>query len=156
MKKYYTFACGLLLWALLACSSTPSQMAEKMPENIAVSISETIKETLPDSSIYDSIEVWRDSVWLDIEKQWTEQAFNPCLKKNKIKISCGSCTGVYMELNFYINAQGKLDKYEVLRSRFCEKEGMESCMMDFFQKMTFPEKYYNTIFKTRLGRYLKC
>lgn len=148
MKKYYIFVCTLLTVALIACSST-----SQPPQSTAAIIS---IESLPDSAIYDTIEVWRDSVWLGIEKKWTEEAFQHCLKKNKLKISCGSCIGVYMELNFYINSDGKLDKYEVLRSRFCEKPAMESCMMEYFKNLKFPKKYYNKMFKTRLGRYLKC
>lgn len=149
MKKLlFASTLCMMVVLILACSTPTVPKTTNLPSLVA--------ETKSDSSDFPIVDLWRDSIWEAIEKDWIETTFNPCLKAAKIKISCASCTSVFMDLTFYINAEGRLEKHELHKARFCEKDSLEKCFLTYFYELKFPSKYYKTTLKFRLGRALKC
>jgi len=148
-KSIFYFIFGIIGVLTCACSSGPSQGESDEKDLI-------LATRANDSLIYETIEIWQDSTWDAIEREWLKKSYNPCLKKSKVKISCDDCTAVVIDAIFYVNGEGKLEKYVVERSSYCMKEEIEGCFVQYFYEMDFPKKYYNKSFRLRLGRALKC
>jgi hypothetical protein len=98
------------------------------------------------------------TAWDSIETGWHKKQFQPFLKKNKIKISCATCDGVYLDFVFQVHEDGHCHP-KLVRSMKCHKplsRKEADDMEKFFMRMDFPPCFYNTTLSVRLGRYLKC
>lgn len=137
----------------LSCLSVACANTEKQAEENKAQVSTVAQE---DSTIFEKIELFDDSVWMEIEQEWLKETFNTCVEAYNVEISCAECIGIYMDAQFFIDENGQLIKYEINRSRFCMKDEIEKCLMSPFENMIFPDKYKNTTFQVRLGRLLKC
>jgi hypothetical protein len=98
------------------------------------------------------------TAWDSIETIWYKKQFAPFLKKNKIKISCATCDGVYLDFVLQIHDDGHCHP-KLVKNRKCEAHltRTEIAEMEkFFMLLNFPACFYNAVLEVRLGRYLKC
>lgn len=98
------------------------------------------------------------SAWDSIEVSWTRKYFNTFLKRNNIKINCGACTGIYMDVVLTINKEGyanaDITKHVRCGGRLSEKQ--ITYFKNSFSQLLFPPSMRNVILNVQVGRYLKC
>lgn len=127
---------------------------------IACNASEEKKKTIGSEkqlkSVYKTIDLNQKEAWKKLELDWQNMVFNPCLKEAGVTIDCANCTGVYMDVVFFIDNKGHLESYEIINFRFCKQDNLESCLMKYFTQLEFSEEFFQTTFQVRLGRLLKC
>ncbi len=97
--------------------------------------------------------------WTNFYNNWRITEYPKILQENKLKMNCSTCESVYMEVLFVINEIGKLDHYEVLKSKKCNEgfsKKLEKRFMKAFMDFQFPKDMRSIKFEARLGTGLKC
>jgi len=97
--------------------------------------------------------------WSNVKSKWMRSEYGACLKKFKLKMSCGGCTYIYIKAVITIDPDGKLSGYEKTGENVCGKKispELEKCFMEPLKKQIFHEKLKNRSFETMLGTGLKC
>jgi len=97
--------------------------------------------------------------WRDISDDFNHKKYLSCLKKQKLKMNCGNCTSIFIDVVLNIDETGKLNSFEIIKENICTyKIGkkLKKCFMEDFEKMTFPEESKNKSIEIRLGTGLKC
>jgi hypothetical protein len=97
--------------------------------------------------------------WITIKKNFTQEAFKPCLAKKRITISCSGCTAVMLRGTLRIDKNGKFQAFDTTYSRCCGSEmppDLHECLLNFFQNMEFPRELRGISINVDLGRGLKC
>jgi hypothetical protein len=100
---------------------------------------------------------WTD--WKAIDADWMKNHYWACLEKFNLKMSCGRCEDIFIDVELHINAEGRLDSYKILKENICEKKitpELEQSFLEYFKKLTFPESLRNLIIQTKLGTGLRC
>jgi hypothetical protein len=98
-------------------------------------------------------------LWDSIDNYWLKNEFPVCLKNNKLKLSCSGCESIYLVVNFYIDKEGKLTKYDIVKEKVCGKTAttaLKKCFLSYFQTLVFPPHLRNINIQVRLGNGLKC
>jgi len=114
----------------------------------------------PDSVIKTSdlkYEQWK--AWDSISDYWLKNEFPQCLKKNNLKLSCSGCESIYLVVNFYIDNDGKLSSYEIVKDKACGKaatHSLKKCFLLYFNNLVFPPLLRNIYLQVYLGNGLKC
>lgn len=81
------------------------------------------------------------------------------LKKYKLKMNCGNCTSVFMDVVFFIEPDGHIVDYVMVDSKKCGAEFDEEMQADFvffFVQINFPPSLRDMHLQYRLGTSLKC
>jgi len=102
-------------------------------------------------------EQWQ--IWDSISDYWLKNEFQNCLKKNKLKLSCGYCASVYLTVNLFIDNEGKLSKYEIVKERVCGANAstqLKKCFFEYFETIVFPAPLRNINIQVQIGNGLKC
>src|SRR3990167_6698898 len=76
-----------------------------------------------------------------IKDQWLQTEFPSCLQKNKLKLKCGKCEYVYIDVEMSINEEGKLAEHKILKENKCGRfftKKLEECFLEYFYHYTFP------------------
>ena len=111
-----------------------------------------------DTLFFGSFSYKEMNLWDSIEKQWNQKYFNPFLKKNKIKISCGGCSRFIIKTYFEIDEKGaghaKLLVAERCSGPIPKKQFNE--LSKLLQQIIFPAEFHNKKYKLSMGRVLKC
>ncbi len=97
--------------------------------------------------------------WRDISDDFNRKKYLSCLKKQKLKMNCGNCTNIFIDVVLNINETGKLNGYEIIKENICTRKiskKLKKCFMDYFENMAFPEESKSKSIEIRLGTGLKC
>ena len=127
----------LLLATLLTCSANPS--AEPAHEKKT--------ETNP------------DYIWDDIQRDWLQTQYGHCLKLAGLRMSCGGCPAIMLDVEFITDARGGLKSTRVLRENICGKKAtpaLRGCFLKFFKTNPFPKPLRNRTLNGKLGTGLAC
>jgi hypothetical protein len=98
-------------------------------------------------------------VWDSIDNYWLKNEFPLCLKNNKLKLSCSGCESIYLVVNLYIDKEGKLTKYDIVKEKVCgnvASPALKKCFISYFQTLVFPPALRSINIQVRLGNGLKC
>lgn len=111
-----------------------------------------------DTLTYFSISKVQRIEWDEIQYMWGLNYFNPFLKKHKLKTTCANCYSVNFDVLFSVNENGKskatLISNYVCGRKFNKKQEVE--LIQLFEKIVFPQVFFNGVFKFKMGRTLKC
>jgi len=102
-------------------------------------------------------EAWQD--WDSINHVWMNDVYAPCLKANKLKMSCAKCVYIYIDAGFTIDECGKLVDIKIFKENVCSKkasEKLKKCFFDYFLNMVFPISLRNNKIISKFGTGLKC
>jgi len=102
-------------------------------------------------------EAWHD--WDSINSFWMHNYYSPCLRENKLKMSCASCVYIYIDALFEIDSVGKLIDIQVLKENVCSmkaSEKLKQCFFKYFKELVFPESLRRKKIKSKFGTGLKC
>jgi hypothetical protein len=102
-------------------------------------------------------EAWKS--WDSIQRTWMKDIYFPCLKENKLKMSCGSCVYIYIDAKFTINNEGKLIDIQILKENICTKKAsakLKKCFFEYYQNLVFPPSLRNKKIKAKFGTGLTC
>ena len=102
-------------------------------------------------------EQWQ--IWDSISNYWLKNEFQNCLKMNNLKLSCGYCASVYLTVNLFIDNEGELSNYEIVKERVCGSKAstkLKNCFMQYFETIVFPAPLRNINIQVQLGNGLKC
>lgn len=120
-----------------------------------------IHDTIPCDSIIKThnlnVEQWR--AWDSISDYWLKKEFPFCLKKNNLKLSCSHCESIYLTVNFFIDSEGKLNEYEIVKENICGSKAttvLKNDMLKYFKSLEFPPCLRNINIQVLLGNGLKC
>ncbi|MFN8254905.1 MAG: hypothetical protein U0W24_04400 [Bacteroidales bacterium] len=97
--------------------------------------------------------------WDSINNIWMKEVYFPCLKENKLKMSCAHCSGIFIDAGFEIDDNGKLIHIQIFREKVCvgsANQKLKDCFLNYFRQMVFPEPLRNHKIKVKLGTSLKC
>lgn len=95
--------------------------------------------------------------WKTIEQNWLHERYYPFLKKEKIKLSCASCTTASVWVMFE-KKEGETT-FSLLKNVKCGRqfEGKQlSSLKKLMGEIKLPEEFNNTKIKVLLGLALKC
>jgi hypothetical protein len=117
--------------------------------------------TIPADTIIKTHDLDREQwqAWDSISNYWLKNEYPLCLKKNKLKLSCGHCESVYLLVNFYIDKEGKLSKYEIIKDKACGSNAtikLKNCFLSYFLNIIFPPPLRNINIQAHIGNGLKC
>lgn len=93
-----------------------------------------------------------------VQKEWRKE-YSKILKEQKIKLDCGACESLYIDVILSINSNGKLEYYKPVSSDKCGEKfskGFEIRFMKWFFNYKFPESLFNLKIEVRLGDSLRC
>jgi hypothetical protein len=115
------------------------------------------KDTIPIWSYELEGQAWHD--WDSINRSWMKNTYFPCLKENKLKMSCAKCVYIYIDAIFGIDSSGKLIDIQILKENICSgkaSEKLKNCFFNSFKNMVFPESLRKKKIKSKFGTGLKC
>jgi len=90
---------------------------------------------------------------------WMKSEYPALLKKYKLKMSCASCTSVFMDVVFFIEPDGHIVDFVTVDSKKCATtfdEEMQADFVFFFVQIKFPPSLRDMHLQYRLGTGLKC
>jgi hypothetical protein len=143
MKKLATILTGILL--LFSNTDSFAQKQDLMKSDSVIEVHNLNQDQ------------WH--VWDSIDNYWLKNEFPLCLKNNKLKLSCSGCENIYLVVNFYIDNEGKLTKYDIVKEKVCggtATAALKKCFLSYFQTLVFPPPLRNINIQVRLGNGLKC
>ncbi len=143
MKRHYHFLFTILI--LLFCNTTYSQNITAFPVDTIIKTHDL------------NTQQWH--VWDSISNYWLKNEYTACLKKNNLKLSCGHCESIYLVVNLYINNDGKLSKYDIVKDKVCGSKAttkLKNCFLNYFNTIVFPPPLRNINIQAHLGNGLKC
>jgi hypothetical protein len=95
----------------------------------------------------------------DIHDGWMKREYRGLLRKHRLRMSCASCTAVYLDVRLTIDAEGRVADSKVVAENRCGRAFSEALRRDFlrhYRALVFPEALRNRAIETRLGTSLKC
>jgi len=100
---------------------------------------------------------WKN--WDSINHVWMKEVYSPCLKENKLKMSCASCVYIYIDAGFTIDECGKLVDIKIFKENICSNKAsdkLKKCFFEYFLNMVFPLSLRNKKIVSKFGTGLKC
>jgi len=97
--------------------------------------------------------------WNEIKEKWIKNHYRSCLKKFRLKMTCGNCTYIYMKAVITVDNNKRLTGYSKTGENVCGRKitpALEKCLMEPLEQKTFPDDLKNSEFETMLGTGLKC
>lgn len=95
--------------------------------------------------------------WKTIEQQWITEKYYPFLKKEKIKLSCASCTSASAWV--YFAKENSVTIFKILQSKKCGQpfKGKQLAELKrIIGEIKLPAEFENTRIKVLLGLSLTC
>jgi hypothetical protein len=102
-------------------------------------------------------QAWKD--WDSINHVWMKEIYFPCLKENKLKLTCAGCEYIYIDAIFSIDSCGKLYDIQIIKENICydsASEKLKQCFFNYFKNLVFPESLIKRRIKAKFGTGLKC
>jgi len=99
------------------------------------------------------------TAWNAIDADWMKNHYWACLDEFNLKMSCGRCDNIFIDVELHIDTEGRLESYEILKENICANKitpELEQSFLAYFKELTFPESLRNLIIEARLGTGLKC
>ncbi len=119
--------------------------------------SQTLCDTVPVNSYELKGNQYKD--WNTIYSTWLNSEFKQILKKYNLRLNCGSCVSVYIDVIFTIDCNGKVNDYTITKDNICGNKATQEqikSFMKYFKLIVFPDNLRNIRIKTKLGNGLKC
>jgi hypothetical protein len=97
------------------------------------------------------------SAWKNIEQKWLTEKYYPFLKKEKIKLSCASCTSASAWVCF--SRANAVTTFKILENKKCGQPFKGKQLTELKKlvgEIKLPPEFDNTRIKVLLGLTLKC
>lgn len=97
--------------------------------------------------------------WYRIRDEWMRNRYPLCLKKFRLRMSCGDCVYIYMKGNITIDSSGRMSRFNETASNVCSKKippALRECFLKPLKEKVFPDNLKGKEFETMLGTGLKC
>lgn len=117
-----------------------------------------ISQEKPEENIYDVLTESQRTDWYKARKAWEEKYFYVFLKKHKVKLSCASCSSVYVDAEFEVMFDGHAH-VKVLNTKKCGSEFSVKQITELEKllfNLEFSSELINKKFIGRIGNGLKC
>jgi hypothetical protein len=102
-------------------------------------------------------DAWQN--WDTINRAWMKEVYFPCLKENKLIMSCANCVNIYIDARLSIDSCGNLIDLRILKENICSKtanEKLKQCFFNYFRNLVFPLSLRNKKIIAKFGTGLKC
>ena len=97
------------------------------------------------------------NAWKTIEQKWLNEKYYAFLKKEKIKLSCASCSAALAWV--LLSKNDAVTSFKILENKKCGREftGKQlASLKKLIGEIKLPEEFNNTKIKVLLGLSLKC
>jgi hypothetical protein len=102
-------------------------------------------------------QAWKD--WDSINRFWMKNIYFPCLKENKLKMSCAGCVYIYIDAIFEIDSYGKLVEIKIIKEKICTNKAndkLKECFFTYYKNLVFPPSLRKKKIKAKFGTGLSC
>lgn len=98
-------------------------------------------------------------LWHQVRESFLKHRYPQILKKHGLKLNCGTCTTVYMDIAFSVGLAGNISVHSIDRTKACGGEFSEKLtqdFLDFLREYPYPASLRGKSVRLRLGTGLKC
>jgi hypothetical protein len=97
--------------------------------------------------------------WDSVNQFWMKNVYFPCLKENKLKMSCASCVYIYIDAIFDIDSCGNLVEIAIIKENICTNKAndkLKACFFNYYRNLVFPLSLRKKKIKAKFGTGLSC
>lgn len=98
-------------------------------------------------------------LWHEMRDSFIRHAFSKILQKHGLRLNCGDCSSVFMDVSFSVDEQGKVRVKGIDRKKACGGDfssAMEADFIAFLHTYPYPQPLRGSRVRLRLGNGLKC